>query len=368
MTADLQDDSAANGESRSPGKTVWQWALRAIGILLFAIILSRINVRRTAEILLHQNALVLLGALALFVPQTVARAWRWHVLLSANGCNLRRRELVRSVLDALFWGTVTPGRVGEFAKAGAVRRTGHSWGLALGASALERLLDLGVVVVVAIVAALLLGTAAVSGHILWVVCVAAAVGAGIVVAALTPQWQTLALKLPGIRQYQARLGNELGDFRAALVAPVRKNAVRLLLLTAILWLLAYLEIYVFARNIGITVTFFYLVVTVSLASVLTLLPISISGLGTRDAAYILLLGARGVSAESAVALAAMVLLMFVFNGVVSWAGAGALRPHPPAEPGALGIFDDARYAEERVSDGPERLDAGVDASTSRTSQ
>ena len=296
----------------------WRWALHGVGLVLLVVIAMRIDLQRTVKLLLHQNVWVLIGALALFAPQTFFRTWRWRIILHANECRLTIGPLIRTVLQGLFWGMVTPGRVGEFAKAGMLRKLGYSWGRALGATTLERLLDLCVILLVGILSALVIQAAALSQTMIWGIVGLAGLGAVAVGIALFPRWKHLALGLPFIRRYRDRLGAEFDEFRDTLLSPRHRGAPGLAATTLLLWLLAYLEVYIFAINLGINISFYYLIVTVSFGSVLTLLPISVSGVGTRDAAYILLLGAIGVDAERAVALAAMVLFMFVFNGVVCY--------------------------------------------------
>jgi uncharacterized protein (TIRG00374 family) len=316
-TAAISDEALR--ESGPQERRGWlRWALQGVGLVLLAVIATRIDLRRTIRIILHQNLLVLIGALALFVPQTFFRVWRWRIILRANACRLTIGQLCDTVLQGLFWGMVTPGRVGEFAKAGMLRKLGHSWGRALGATTLERLLDLGVILIVGILSAWVIQAVALSGTMKWGLIGVGALGAIAVGVSLFPRWKHLVLKLPFVRRYRERLGTEFDEFRDTLLSPRRRGAPGLAATTALLWLLAYLEVYLFARNLGIEVSFCYLIVTVSFGSVLTLLPISVSGVGTRDAAYILLLGSIGVDAERAVALAAMVLFMFVFNGCVCY--------------------------------------------------
>jgi uncharacterized protein (TIRG00374 family) len=55
---------------------------------------------------------------------------------------------------------------------------------------------------------------------------------------------------------------------------------------------------------------------VTLATFVTLIPISISGIGTRDAVLIGVLGTVGISPEKSVAFSFLILLLMVFNGIV----------------------------------------------------
>jgi uncharacterized protein (TIRG00374 family) len=63
-----------------------------------------------------------------------------------------------------------------------------------------------------------------------------------------------------------------------------------------------LQIYALARSLGISISFLYLSMSFSVAALISLLPISIGGLGTREAALILLLGRVSLTAETVVVL------------------------------------------------------------------
>ncbi len=294
-----------------------RWTLRGVGVILLAYIATRIDLRRTGEILVHQNALLLLGALALLLPQAVLRIWRWSIILRTNGCYISFSLLCRTVLAGMFWGIVTPGKVGEFAKTAMLKRAGYSWGLAVGVTALDRFFDIIVVLAVGTLSAAFVGTAMWSGTWIWGLVILGLLAAGVGVASRRP-WRDLAARLPGVRKYREHLATEFAEFSRVLLSPSVKGWFFLAALTLLLWLLSYLEVYLFALNLGIRVSFLQLVATVACGTLLSLLPITVSGVGTRDAAYILLLGNWGVSAESAVALSAMVLFMFLVNGCICY--------------------------------------------------
>ncbi|HEY6041220.1 MAG TPA: hypothetical protein VIX58_03745, partial [Anaerolineae bacterium] len=60
------------------------------------------------------------------------------------------------------------------------------------------------------------------------------------------------------------------------------------------------------------------VATMSIASVATLIPISISGVGTRDAALLLIAPVIGITREQALGLSVLILLLSVINGLVGY--------------------------------------------------
>ncbi len=84
--------------------------------------------------------------------------------------------------------------------------------------------------------------------------------------------------------------------------------------------------YLLGQSIGTPIGLSYFAIVIPIISLLDLLPISISGIGTRDAALIFLFGLQGVPAESAVAFS--ILYLFFSYWLVALAGAVIWIRHP----------------------------------------
>jgi len=74
-------------------------------------------------------------------------------------------------------------------------------------------------------------------------------------------------------------------------------------------------VYILALALGMSLTFWQMTLTMALASLVIMLPISIAGLGTREAVLIPTLALFGQSPEAAVALS----LLLVITSTVWWA-------------------------------------------------
>jgi len=74
--------------------------------------------------------------------------------------------------------------------------------------------------------------------------------------------------------------------------------------------------YILALGINIHIPFSYLVFAVTMAGFISLIPISISGIGTRDAALILLFAPFAILKEQAIVFSTLILLMFLFAAVI----------------------------------------------------
>src|ERR687885_1125597 len=80
--------------------------------LAAAYILWKIDVARTAHILVHANVWYFLGAAAITIGSVWPMAWRWQQLLAAKGIRDRLRWLLRAYFVSYTAGQVLPTAVG----------------------------------------------------------------------------------------------------------------------------------------------------------------------------------------------------------------------------------------------------------------
>lgn len=296
--------------------------LRLLGPLLFLLILARIDLGRTIQMLGAVRLPLLAVALSLYPVLILLKAWRWRLLLRQQGANYTLRSAFLAYNSGLAIGYITPGRLGEFAKALYLRNDlGLATGLAFSSVMLERLLDLYALLITAL-AGIALFTMP-QPLLLVAVPVLALVG-------LAP----LVILIPGISR---RLVHLLGR-AATFFAPVRYRGdvvdsfsgfqsgieqllnLRLLLpltLTVISYVLFYGQCYVLARSLELPIAYGFAAFCVSLGSLMALLPISISGLGVRDLTFVIVLGTVGLSSEIAISYSLLFLVVFnVFGGLI----------------------------------------------------
>ncbi|MBA7702251.1 hypothetical protein ES703_111011 [subsurface metagenome] len=85
---------------------------------------------------------------------------------------------------------------------------------------------------------------------------------------------------------------------------------KIILITSISWFLYYVIVYFLALGINIEmVPFWVFGAAATLSSLVGMLPISVSGVGTRDAIFILIFSQYGIIFETSIALSFMVLLI-----------------------------------------------------------
>ncbi len=105
----------------------------------------------------------------------------------------------------------------------------------------------------------------------------------------------------------------------------------MMITTAASLALYFVSAYFCAVAIGISLGFVDIVVGSSVAAVLALLPVTVAGIGTRDAAFAVIFAQRGVDPQHAVALSSLILAWMLVN-CVFFLLISRLRPREAQEP------------------------------------
>jgi len=283
--------------------------------MLLGIILLRLDLGEVAAALEGVWALPVVGACLAVLPTVPLRSWRWRILVAASGERLGAVEALNAYAFSIVVGAATPGRLGELIKVGYLRNKRVPTTAAVLSVGLDRLLDVAflatvgagalaaqfvgrsaAVVVTAMFATAVLGVAALS----YAVSSHGRRAAGELVSRLLPVASSRRIR-PAI----ASLGSHAEGLSASTLGAVG-------LLTVITWIATYFAVYLCAVALGLDVPFFDLCGVTAVSSLVTFLPISILGLGTRDVSLIALLAPHGVAATGAVALSALYL------GITLW--------------------------------------------------
>lgn len=246
-----------------------------------------------------------------------------------QGIGYRWLDAFLAFVAGLFLGLATPGRVGEVGKALYLKQDlGVPVSEGLANMLMDRLFDLYTILV--------LGAAGLVWFRLlpeWALAliVVGVMGALLLPAALLSE-HLAAWGLRLVRQiafphrFDARLTRATGRLQKGLRPLLTPGLVVPLVLTPMAYALFSGQAQLLAVALDLKVKIVYLAVCLSVAGVITLLPISFSGLGTRDAIPIALFAPLGLAAEQAVAFATLFFLTFYVGGGSIGAMAWQLKP------------------------------------------
>ena len=310
--------------SLTPAPARWTWgrALRlAIGPVILLVLFLTADLAALAEAFSRTQPLYLVLAGAVVLPTLLLRAWRWHILLGPKLRPSRFVDVVVVYAYAIFIGIVTPGRVGEFVKVVHVTRWGAPTVVAIVKVLVDRLFDVLALLVAGVFGLWFIGAAGIDTQPLVLGSTAL-----LVVIGVATWWGFRDMRRGGglsrliARLAPVRLRAPLSQLRAELLAERPRGSLLVYggaaTLTLGAWALNFLANYYVAAALGLELTYIQVVTVSAISSLVTLVPITVLGAGTRDAALIALLAPLGATRAQALAFSTLLLSLLLWLGLV----------------------------------------------------
>lgn len=298
-------------------------SMRLLGPLILVMLLLQVkDPGQIWDILRQADPLLLMSALALNALVVHLKVQRWRTLLASQGYPYSQGRAGQAFLASLYLGLLTPGRIGDMIRIQYVRNDLHMpYSAGLATSVVDRLCDFYVLLI--FVTFGIAHFASIFGDELLAIAVAACM-----IMALTP----LLLLIPKLadgflgriyaRVAQDRDAAGLSRFLAALRLQLGWPQAIAVPLTVAAFLVNYLQGWLTALALGHQLSYIDVAAMLSVTSLLSLLPISISGVGVRELFLALLFPVLGFSAEQGVAYGlgvfVVMYLVLLIPGFIAW--------------------------------------------------
>ena len=288
----------------------WQNWLKLIGIVLLVWLMSTVDWQQAIQTLLKLNPAYLAGYVGCFVAMMLVRSIRLRLALSKLDHQLTFSDCYVATLEPAFMGVVTPGRLGEFTRVGYIHTHGVPMQEAISVVTVERLIDMCVLLIFG------------AGGMAYIFAPAPFHFSGGLVVALG-----LLLFFGAIRGYGfvlLHLRKYLGwilrwepsvmrphrqAFTSSFHVVMKRVAMPVFLLGLVCIALNFTQIFLLAKAFSFQADYLVVIFAYAAATLVSLLPISVGGLGTREATYIMIMGHEGILKEQA-------LLFSLMDGVV----------------------------------------------------
>jgi glycosyltransferase 2 family protein len=319
--AELNDDTAPE---QSLARRLAVLALKIIvSVGLLWLLLGKTDMTRLWHHLRSASPAWLACGLVLYLVMIVISAWRWRLLLDAQGIPLPFGRLVNSYLVATFFNNFLPSNIGgDVIRIRDSATRAGSKTLATTVILMDRGIGLLGLCFVAALGATLAGSLG-SAAPIWppFIWLAFAVGvAGSVLAVAAPDMVARFLS-PLKRVHQEWVGERIARLTGALIRFRREpGALVSTFLGAILVQAVLVGFYVtIVRSMGITISAWHLAVVVPLSFIVQMAPVSLNGFGVREATFTYYFQHIGLPIESALVVsfmgAGLIILFSVSGGV-----------------------------------------------------
>lgn len=286
----------------------------ALSVALLALVLSKVDAASVVEVLAKADPW-LVSAWYLLVPVMIAlSAWRWECL--APGIDFWTS--FKYTWIGMFYGHVLPGSIaGDVAKGVSLALKDASAREGLAASIVaDKVIGLAVLVAFFDVAcAIVYALHGESAQIRQLALLAIALSVGGLVAAGVGAAIALKSKLFAARGREGRVGRfaeKIGDM-ARYYANKRDLLAKAVFISVLIHLVNIFAMYLSFRALRIDASLVVAAIVYPVVSVILVVPISISGIGVRDAVFAVLFTIFGMPAASGVATSWLALLAVIPN-------------------------------------------------------
>lgn len=269
----------------------------AVSSLLLFLLISRIGHTSLYEVLKNAEPLTVFSASILYIVATYISAIRWRILTFSN---LSNKRLFVLYMIGSFFNTLLPGIIGgDAVKAYYLYKETGNPGISMASVFMDRYI----------------GFVSLVGIVLFVMPFGVRFIKDTELAIILPL-TILAFVVGSIVFFKLRIGSRIKLFRDFysffnLYRDLEQTGFLLLnglILSVIIQLMNMTGVYIIARGIGISISPVAILIFVPIIVTVSMIPVSISGLGVREAAFVILFGKIGIAPESALGIS---LLWFI---------------------------------------------------------
>ena len=292
----------------------WKRYLPVIGILLFIYILIKVDLRNILFEVKNANIYFLGIAVILVFVMMLSETTKWFTIARFQNIKIPFMEALKINMIDNYYGFITPSKVGSVIRAEYLKKwTGGHFGKGLFNFIIDKVMDLSSIIFIAIIFSynfrdkldLPIGffTAIfllfVFGTLFF----------------LNKERSQPIMKIIYRKLVPHRFRNQAKSSFEAFYdhVPKKRYFILFFILNSINWVINYTVAYYVGLSLGIDLPFIIYLSIYPLATLVSLIPISIAGLGTREATLISLFGLFGIAAAK---VFSMSLISFFIAGII----------------------------------------------------
>jgi len=290
-----------------------KYFLQTLGPIIFIYILFQIDYQLLFEEIKLLKWPFLILATFFMIFEIAIKSLRWQCILSSLGIMISKGKCLNLHWLGIFVGTITPGRLGELIKIYFLKNKGYSAFRSFFSVILDRIIDIFVLLFFGFLIFIFflrdIGTYMIILSIIFLLII-------ILIFLLFDQrsWlnkffgKTIQKIFPvDFKNYSRFTFSKLWKGIKSLE---KKQVIYFLIYLSIGWLFYFSSRYFIALSLGLDLSFVNISIISILVAIVTILPISVAGLGTREAAVIYLFGLFSLTKETALLFS---LLIFTID-------------------------------------------------------
>lgn len=283
--------------------------LPIIGLALFIYILIKVDIISVINELYNADLFYLLISLFFMVILCFSETFKWFVIAFFQDIKVPFLEAVRINLISNFYGFITPSKLGAVVRAEYLKKYTGNIGKGLCNFTLDKILDISSIIFIAILFSFVFKNKL--NLPLGIFIIIFLIFILLTLMFVNKNRSKFIIKLffqrfvPGKFMDKAKL--TFDSFYDNI--PRKRYFVLFFLLNVFNWIIGYIIAYFIGLSLGINLPFIYYLAILPIGTLVTMIPISINGLGTREAALISLFALFGISAPKVFSLSILSLLI-----------------------------------------------------------
>jgi uncharacterized protein (TIRG00374 family) len=318
-------------------KSFWYRLLPLSGLVILSVVIYWIGIRNIINAFrgLRYELLSLLPLLltALLIAQTS----KWQFILRHQQIVVPFAVLFRVNLIGIFYGSITPGKVGGLLKIRYLADYCKKPATEVGSSVvIDKLIELIVLGVFATVGSAFVVKSFGAAMFVFAMLVTMALVALLFTFYFRAQAKDIISFVFSVlvpREQQEALKKHIDQFYGNI--PGMVSLLFPLLLTGWCWILVWTLMFIVGKALSMNISYGIFIVIVSIGHLIALIPITLDGIGTREAALVVMLSAQGIDPAKTMAMSLLSLLLCVYT-LAFW-GALETRFFAKARPEETGL-------------------------------
>lgn len=273
-----------------------------IGLIIFIWLIRAIDFGKLKDSFYAINPFYYILASTLYLPITFLKSYRWKKIMDGQKIFYSVKNAFLMYNSSALLGLITPGRIGDFSKIAYLTKDNHSFSRAILGNFLDKIFD--VIFIIIFLFIVLIFMPFLPHFSIDLVMFKKWGWLGFILAAFVVFFYFKKKK--ALYVFFAEIWQDIKQFKLV-------NLFYILAITGAAWFFYFLMIYLVAASINITgaAGFFYIAFGSALGLLAGLLPISILGLGTRDAVFIFLFLPLGITRETIILFSLLIVLNYL---------------------------------------------------------
>ena len=297
-----------------------KYLLDVLGFSFFIYSISKVDFHKTQEIIFQTNLFYYLASVFLSLTVFIIRSLRWREILKIQSINLSIRDSFSIYLIGIFFGVITPGKIGEIVKIHYLKKKGFPIKESIISTIFDRLFDVLFLFIVAFFGIIYFSNLFSVKHLNVLSLMLFLLLSLILTIISRSLIYQIIKKFTSILElgYQEKLAIGFHKLDKSISRYNSIHMLKYIIYTLSSFLFYILQIKLLAASIGIKLNYTLTTAISGALSAITLIPITIMGVGTRDILLITIFENIGGNPESAIALSTLILSIWTISLLIGF--------------------------------------------------